>query len=1037
MIKNLHLKTMLLLCAMVMGIGSAWAETSTVTASKVASASATWTGSANETWSVAVNGGATNQNMNNGYAQVGTSSSPSSSITFTTSGISGTITSISVNCAAYQGKATVSATVGGAAFGTQSQATPSWTSNTGGDVTFTGSASGAILITMTNGTGGRAMYIKSITVTYTPSTNPSITASDVDIDYDETGGSIAFTVNNPVTDGVISASTEDSWITLGTETASPISFTCSANEANTERTATVTLTYTYGDGETATRDVTVTQAAYVDPNAPGTENNPYTVAQARAAIDAGAGTQSVYATGIVSAIPTAYSTEYSNITFNFVDNTGDQTFLQAYRCIGDEAANVQVGDIVVVSGNLTKYGSTYEFSQGCRLVSLTKSVAPVITAENVNIAYNATDGNIEYTIVNIPDPAGTLNASVLEGSWLTLGTVGESVSFTCEANTSATARTATVTLTYTYGNNQTATTDVTVTQAGAPTTASLPFEFDGGSAGIEETDGLTQDGLGDYSSSPKLKFDSTGDWLILNFNERPGKLTFDIKGNSFSGGTFKVQVSEDGETYTDLKTYTEISTTTQNEEFKNLGENVRYIKWIYTTRVSGNVALGNIALAKYKEPQSYTLTVSGLENVHLFVFDAAAQNDPLIAEGGNGSAQVVEETQVMISPDPAEGYTLKSLLVDGVDHKDDLGDDGSYTFTMPNKDITITATVSEIIPVETKTYTLATSITSGKHYVIASGTEDEVKVMGAQNSNNRAAANGTVSGTTLSVASDAGATEFVIYGPDAKGNYTIYDAANGYLYAASSSSNHLKSQLTNNDNGKWSISFDDERVASIVAQGTNTRNVMRYNSGSKLFSCYASGQQDIYLYEKEGETAPTETVHVTDAKYATYCSENALDFSNTGLTAYIAIMDGTTVSFEPVTKVPAYSGVLLKSDATGDFTVNVATTINDVTGNAFIGVTEETSNVAAGIFVLLNGEQGVGFYKTLNAFTVGAHTAYIPALTPTQGEARNFIAIDEATAIKAIESKQQSGEIYNLAGQRVKSAQKGLYIIDGKKVVIK
>lgn len=164
--RHLLFKSLLLLCALIVGSSNGWADTSTVTASKITSSSASWTGSQHETWSVSVNGGATNQNVTNGYAQVGTSSSPSTSITFSTSGISGTITSIVVNCAAYQGKASISATVGGSAFGTQNQSIPSWSSSTGGDKTFSGSASGAIVITMTNGSGGRAMYIKSITVTY-------------------------------------------------------------------------------------------------------------------------------------------------------------------------------------------------------------------------------------------------------------------------------------------------------------------------------------------------------------------------------------------------------------------------------------------------------------------------------------------------------------------------------------------------------------------------------------------------------------------------------------------------------------------------------------------------------------------------------------------------------------------------------------------------------------------------------------------------------------------------------------------------------
>ena len=148
------------------GGGEPTEYTTTVTASKVASSNASWTGTANETWSVVVTGGATNQNVTNGYAQVGTKASPSTSITISTSGISGTIKSITINCASYSGLGTVSATVGGSDFGTQSQSIPSWSSNAGGDITFSGSASGAISIVMTNGNSGRAMYIKSITVTY-------------------------------------------------------------------------------------------------------------------------------------------------------------------------------------------------------------------------------------------------------------------------------------------------------------------------------------------------------------------------------------------------------------------------------------------------------------------------------------------------------------------------------------------------------------------------------------------------------------------------------------------------------------------------------------------------------------------------------------------------------------------------------------------------------------------------------------------------------------------------------------------------------
>ena len=193
-------------------------------------------------------------------------------------------------------------------------------------------------------------------------------------------------------------------------------------------------------------------------------------------------------------------------------------------------------------------------------------------------------------------------------------------------------------------------------------------------------------------------------------------------------------------------------------------------------------------------------------------------------------------------------------------------------------------------------------------------------------------------------------------------------------------------------------------------------------------------------YRPDGGIASV-TKTITAAGYATFCSANALDFSSTGLTAYIAKKDASNnVTFTPVMKVPANTGVLLKGDA-GNYTISTTSdATDDVTDNVLVGVTVDTP-VPAGSFVLMNGEKGVGFYKAANEFTVGANTAYIEAL-PQQ--ARMFIAInfdDVTTGTQGIEGvatvKMNTGEIYNLQGQRVTKAAKGLYIINGKKMVIK
>ena len=250
------------------------AETSTVNASKVSSASETWTGTANETWTVTVDGGATGQNVTNSYAQIGTRNSPSTSITISTSSIPGTITSIVLDCASYNGLGTVSATVGGAAFGTQSQSIPSWSSNAGGEVTFEGEAFGTIVLTMTNGSGGRAMYVKSITVTYRTAapTEPAITvgSTEVSVPYEGEEGIIPVTYANFTdvaadvaffaVDGTTKADYD--WITAEIDDDNNVSYLIEANEGEA-RTAYMKV-WAYDDdlNEVYSNLVTISQAAF-------------------------------------------------------------------------------------------------------------------------------------------------------------------------------------------------------------------------------------------------------------------------------------------------------------------------------------------------------------------------------------------------------------------------------------------------------------------------------------------------------------------------------------------------------------------------------------------------------------------------------------------------------------------------------------------------------------------------------------------------------------------------------------------------------
>ncbi|MBP5339346.1 MAG: InlB B-repeat-containing protein [Prevotella sp.] len=182
-----------------------------------------------------------------------------------------------------------------------------------------------------------------------------------------------------------------------------------------------------------------------------------------------------------------------------------------------------------------------------------------------------------------------------------------------------------------------------------------------------------------------------------------------------------------------------------------------------------------------------------------------------------------------------------------------------------------------------------------------------------------------------------------------------------------------------------------------------------------------------------------ESVTVTSVGYATYVSDSDLDYSNvSGLKAYKAAVSGTAITFEKVTTVPAGEGVLLQG--VGTFSVPAATSAVDAWGaddNAF--VRGEDKAVATGEgpynYILFNGDNGIGFYKANNQI-VAKNRAYLQSATSAARIALNF---DEATGISTIDHSPLSidNSVYNLNGQRVVQPSKGLYIVNGKKMILK
>ena len=185
-------------------------------------------------------------------------------------------------------------------------------------------------------------------------------------------------------------------------------------------------------------------------------------------------------------------------------------------------------------------------------------------------------------------------------------------------------------------------------------------------------------------------------------------------------------------------------------------------------------------------------------------------------------------------------------------------------------------------------------------------------------------------------------------------------------------------------------------------------------------------------------TLPTDvTVSISSAGWATYSSNYPLDFTGvTALTAYTATMDGNVVKFNKVTgKVPANTGLLVKGE-----TANVPVCASaEAVQNLLVGVTAETVKDANTVFVLMKGSKGIGFYKNTNDFTLRANSAYLRAEDVEGSTARAFIALDDETTgiadVKAV--KEDAESIFDLQGRKIAKPTKGLYIVNGKKVVVK
>ena len=272
------------------------------------------------------------------------------------------------------------------------------------------------------------------------------------------------------------------------------------------------------------------------------------------------------------------------------------------------------------------------------------------------------------------------------------------------------------------------------------------------------------------------------------------------------------------------------------------------------------------------------------------------------------------------------------------------------------------------------------------------------------------------------------------------------DDPSGYLYASSSKSNQLKTRNEVREDGNANAAITiTNGIASIIFQGTNTRNDLRFNNSSIIFSCYGEGntQTPVQIFRKRLEYLP---ITISDAGYATlYYSDKNLQVP-AGVKAYtVWVENNAAVVLAEYNVIPAGSAVILQG-APGDYEFAIKAKGDEVVGaNMLMGTDEAAMTVGPTdgnykFYKLANGKShGLGFYFDAEdgaAFMNGAHKAYLAVEASKAMEAYGF----HPTGIKTVMANlPENAEVYTISGVRVNNTNlpAGLYIVNGKKMVIK
>ena len=231
--------------------------------------------------------------------------------------------------------------------------------------------------------------------------------------------------------------------------------------------------------------------------------------------------------------------------------------------------------------------------------------------------------------------------------------------------------------------------------------------------------------------------------------------------------------------------------------------------------------------------------------------------------------------------------------------------------------------------------------------------------------------------------------------------------------------------------GTWSATINSDK-------GTYTSDTKTWTGAVSTVLFTGSGSNHCRMSKAAITLAESKNVTITAAGWASFSSASALDFTNTDVTAYIAKeKDASNVTLTEIEKVPANTGIVVNA-AEGTYAIPVLSGDADATTGNLLKPWLTDGTPGAATYYTLAVDGGNPIFKKSSGGTLAGGKAYLD-LSGASAPVLNINFGDNTTGIDMVKGEgfKVNGEFYNLNGQRVAQPTKGLYIVNGKKVLVK